>query len=426
MTHASQPRVPCGPGDPAIPLITLALVGIGLVMTFSSSYAVLTGGDGTGDTYGLLLRQLSAGIGGCGLLLLLWRLGPRAHFNAAPILLAVSVALLVLVFVPGIGVSANGARRWVRILGYQFQPSEVAKVALVLWMARVGSVQRRGARDYQSFLLLCLIPLVLVLGLIVAEPNLSTALLVMLTSLAVMFLAGLRFRDLALIGVLGVAVLAWVVLRTDYMLDRFERKPFPVAVPIEARNYQTQNCLMAFGNGGLRGTGLAGSIEKFGHVPFGYNDAIFAIVGEELGFVGAVGVILLYGWLLHCGCRVARTSPDAFSALTAGGLTIGLAGQALANMLVVTDLIPATGVNLPFISCGGSSLTMTLAAVGLLLSASRTAGLRPRGGEAVAHLDDRRGYRRAPVPPPGGGRGPLTPPRASSAGVDVRWGPPRR
>jgi len=426
MTHASQPQVRCGPGDPAIPLITLALVGIGLVMTFSSSYAVLTRGDGSGDTYGLLLRQLGAGIAGCGLLLLLWRLSPEAHFKTAPILLAVSVGLLVLVFVPGIGVSANGARRWVRIFGYQFQPSEIAKVALVLWIARVGSVQRRGARDYQSFLALCLAPLGLVFGLILVEPNLSTSLLVLATSLTVMFLAGLRGRDLVVIGVVGAAALVLVILRTDYMLDRFEREPFPVAVPIEARNYQTQNCLMAFGHGGLKGTGLAGSIEKFGHVPFGYNDAIFAIVGEELGFVGAVGVILLYGWLLHCGCRVARTSPDAFSALVAGGLTISLAGQALANMLVVTDLIPATGVNLPFISCGGSSLTMTLAAVGLLLSASRTAGLRPRGGEAVAHPDDGGRDRGPSVPAARGGRGPFEPSRARPGGADVRWSPPRR
>jgi len=288
-------------------------------------------------------------------------------------LLGISAVLLVLVIIPGIGVSINGSRRWLNILGLSMQPSEFAKYAMVIFMA--GALDRKGEKIRHLFG--GVVPLLIVPGvmflLILEQPNLSTGGSILICALLMLFAAGLRKRHLALLGVCGLCVGAFYAWSAPYRRERLLsfRDPF---AKMSDEGYQLSQSLIALGSGGLFGMGLGQGKQKFAYLPYPESDFIFAIIGEDFGLVGCTLVVLLFGAFVFAGLRVALSCRDRYGCLLASGITSMIGLQAFINMGVVTGIMPTTGLPLPFFSAGGTSVTMIMAAVGILLNISRENG----------------------------------------------------
>jgi cell division protein FtsW len=281
------------------------------------------------------------------------------------------MGLLAIVLIPGIGTSAFGSRRWLYLPGIGgFQPAELAKLAICLYLAHW--LDRRGteARGLWNGL----VPFVLLVApgflLIALEPDLGTAGVYAAASLAIFFMAGANLLYLGAVGaaVLGAAYL--MVTQTAYQLQRMQGFLDPFRDPLHT-GYNAVQSLMALALGGITGAGLGASRQKYLYLPAPSTDFIFAIIGEEWGLVGTLTVLALFVMVAYQGYRIAITAPDTFSGLLAAGITTWLVAQACINMMVVTALLPVTGIPLPFISYGGSALIINLVAVGILLSISR-------------------------------------------------------
>ena len=283
--------------------------------------------------------------------------------------------LLVLVIIPGIGVSINGSRRWLSIAGLSMQPSEFAKYAMVIFMA--GALDRWS--DRLERLMTGVAPLLIVPGamflLILEQPNLSTGGSILICALVMLFCAGLRVRHLTLLGTAGLAVGAFYAWSAPYRRERLLsfRDPF---AKMSDEGYQLSQSLIALGSGGLFGMGLGQGKQKFAYLPYPESDFIFAIIGEDFGLTGCVTVIALFAAFVFAGLRIALRCPDRYGCLLAAGITSMIGLQAFINMGVVTGILPTTGLPLPFFSAGGTSVSMIMAAVGILLSISRASGRR--------------------------------------------------
>jgi len=282
-----------------------------------------------------------------------------------------AVLLLVLVVIPGIGIVSHGSRRWLGFGPWQFQPSEAAKLALVVFLSWYFSEDRRRARDFLRGIIPFLGLLGLVCGLVMLQPDLGTAVALAGTGFALLFLAGCPLSRLLALGVAAVPVLAALIFSSDYRRQRFLSFLDPWKDPLGS-GYHIIQGLYALGSGGLFGVGFTQSRQKFFYLPERHTDFIFAILGEELGFVGALFLLLLFALFAWRGYRVALTAPDAFGALLAAGVTTMIVLQVIVNVGVVTSTLPITGITLPFVSFGGSSLVFSLAGVGLLLNVSRS------------------------------------------------------
>ncbi len=281
----------------------------------------------------------------------------------------VAILLLLLVFVPGIGVSANGARRWIDI-GIQFQPSEIAKLALILVLALYIS---RVEGKMGTFKYGVLFPASLVLlycGLVAIEKHLSATIIIFLLGAAMITIGGVNLKWVGIFGGVGIAGAASIILFTDYTKARVDAWLHP-ELYLQGGGFQPYESLLAIGSGGFFGTGLTGSIQKYMWLPEPYNDFIFAIWAEELGFVGSVALVGIFLALAWRGFLIAKKAPDTYSALVVMGLTLKVTIQAFLNIAVVTSLIPTTGIALPFFSYGGTALVMQLMEMGIILSISR-------------------------------------------------------
>jgi len=282
-----------------------------------------------------------------------------------------SLALLALVLVPDIGTEVAGSRRWILIPGFGgFQPAELAKLAICLYLAHWLDRRGRNVRSFWNGF----IPFGLLVApgfvLIAMEPDLGTAGVYVVTAVAIFFMAG---ANLLYLGAIASAVIAAAVLMigsTPYQLARVQTFLDPFRDPLDA-GYNTIQALMALGLGGIAGLGLGASKQKYLYLPAPSTDFIYAIIGEEWGLVGTLTVLALFIVVAYQGYRIAIHAPDTFSGLLAAGITTWLVVQASVNMMVVTALLPVTGIPLPFISYGGSALTINLLAVGILLSISR-------------------------------------------------------
>ncbi len=345
----------------------LTLLGFGIVMVFSASS--VEAAVSYHDTYYFLERQLLwAGLG----MILMFGLA-RIDYHlllryAEPIAWG-TFALLVLVLVPHIGKDINGARRWLGFGSLLFQPSEMAKFSLVLLFAKRMATERR-LQSFVHGILAPLLILTVIAGLIIKEPDLGTALALTGTVMAMLFTAGVN--GLQLSAVLGsfIPVVGVLIAIAPYRLQRFMAFLDPKKDPLGS-GYHIIQSLYALGSGGLFGVGLGQGALKYFYLPEQHTDFIFAIVGEELGLIGCAVLIALFFLLTVRGLRVAMLAPDRFGALLATGLTAMIAVQALLNIAVVTASMPITGVPLPFISYGGSSLLFALAGVGVLLNVSK-------------------------------------------------------
>jgi cell division protein FtsW len=322
-----------------------------------------------------------------------------------------SIALLVLVLVPGIGIEAFGSRRWLQIPGAgTFQPAELAKLGICIYLAHW--LDRRGTRARSFWNGLVPFGLLVAPGfaLISMEPDMGTAGVYAITALSIFFMAGANLLYLGLVGSAIGAAAVVMITSTPYQLQRVETFLDPFRDPLGA-GYNTIQGLYALALGGVAGQGLGASKQKFLYLPAPSTDFIFAIIGEEWGLVGTLTVVALFLLVAYHGYRIAIHAPDTFSGLLAAGITTWLVVQAGINMMVVTALMPVTGIPLPFISYGGSALTINLVAIGILLSISRetiekgtwnddaTADRRRRDGRA--HLP---GAGRRPVAARSGGR----------------------
>jgi cell division protein FtsW len=347
----------------------LALVSIGLVMVYSASSVVAF--ERMSDSAYFFKRQAVWAVLGLAAMVIARSLHyERLRGFAVPLLL-ISALLLVAVLIPGIGRVAGGARRWIIAGPVSFQPVEIAKFALLLYVAHFAA--RRGLlmRDLRG-----VIPPLVITGicaaLVLRQPDMGSALMLCAVAVLVLFLAGVRMAHLALIGVVAVPAAAAAVLLAHYRVQRVLGFLDPWSDP-QGRGFHVIQSLLAFGSGGVLGVGLGASSQKFFYLPERHTDFIFSIIGEEIGLVGTGGLVLLFALLTYRGLLVARAAPDRFGALLAGGITAMIAGQALLNMGVATGLLPVTGIPLPFVSFGGSSLIMTMMQVGILLNISRYA-----------------------------------------------------
>lgn len=347
--------------------IVATLLALGNVMVFSASYA--QGIAGYDNPFFFFMRQLMWMSIGLGAMVVAMRV-PYHYWQRWSVPL-MGVSLLALMGVIAFGTKTFGSTR--TFFGGSVQPSEPAKVIIIIyvsaWLASKGS----RIRDVQVGLLPFSVLMGIITVLLVSQPDISTSMLIVATACIMFFIAGAELRQLLLIGV-GGGVTFWMVVQySSYANRRIERYLESVWNPLESREWQTTRTVRALLNGGIFGEGLGGGDYKLpGGVPLAWSDNIFAIIGEELGLLGALLVILLFSLLVYRGLRTALRAPDTFGMLLAIGITSLLALQALLNAAVVVAIAPPTGVTLPFISYGGSSLVTVLGAVGILLSISRS------------------------------------------------------
>ena len=374
---------------------TFCLLAGGAVMVYSAS-STRTLLQGEGDGTGYLVKYLI--FGGVGLLAMhfLARHGLAAVRKLTPLLVLGAFGLCMAVLLPGLGVEVNGARRWLGAGPLQFQPSELLKLALILHVAAVLGARPKIARNLRTLgpVLVVVVPSLILIGLL--QKDLGTALVMAMALGAVLVAAGLPIRQLGLVagvGALGVAVL---IALEPYRVSRLAAFVNPWA-DAGGTGFQAVQGQIAIGSGGLLGQGPGGSVQKAFFLPEAHTDFILAVIGEELGVVGIIALLVLYGMIAYAGLRTARAAKGAYAKLLATGLTSLILCQALLNCYAVLGLAPLTGVPLPFISSGSSSLIVLLCSMGLLLnvaaggSAHLQAVRRPEGRTAHDAGRDRSG-----------------------------------
>jgi cell division protein FtsW len=356
------------PPDYGIIISVATLLALGLVMVFSSS--TVRSYVQYGDSYYYLKRQLAWVIVGLVTMYALMKVDYWDVRRYARPFFFFTMLMLVLVLIPGIGSSAGGAMRWIGYGSLKFQPSELMKLAIVVYMAWALSRTPGRVRDFVRGVLPYIILLGAVFILVLEQPDLGTAVAIGITVLVMIFVAGGRLGHLFGLAVAAVPVVLLAIWGEEYRRRRFLAFLDPFADP-QGSGFQIIQSLYALGSGGLFGVGLGDSRQKFFYLPAEHTDFIFAILGEELGFIGGLFVLGLFLVLAWRGYRIAMTAPDTFSSLLAAGITSMIVLQATVNIGVVCGILPITGIPLPFLSSGGSSLVPTLAGVGMLLNISR-------------------------------------------------------
>ena len=362
-----------GPIDVTFCLLVLLLTAIGLVMLLSASFpsAYYEASPSKHNPLYYFERQAIFAVLGTAVMLLVSKFNYQRLRGVGKILLYISVVLLLLVLIPGIGQIRNGARRWIGMGPLTFQPSEIAKAAIVVYFANSISRKKDQMRTFRYGVLPYAILLVLVAGLVAKEPHLSGAILILCAGAAVMLVGGINWAWViaalgAAVGMVYVAlfVIGYNTSRVTYWLNPWAEDPMD-------KGYQLRQSLITIGSGGLWGLGLGKSRQKFLFLPEEHNDFIFSVVCEELGLVGAGVVMLLFAALVLRGYWIALHCRDRFGTLLVVGFTTLIAVQVFLNIAVVSGVLPTTGIPLPFFSYGGTALCVQLAEMGVILGVSR-------------------------------------------------------
>lgn len=355
-----------GPMDIPFLLLVLLLLTIGVVMLLSASYARAYY-NGKSPTY-YFVRQLVFAVLGVAAMLVCSRLPMGVYRKYSMWVLAGAIVLLM--FVPVLGYASHGSRRWLSIGGITIQPSEIAKIGVILSFATLICKFKGAMKTFRYGI----VPFALILGgiviLLVLEPHLSATIIILLVGAAMLFMGGVRLYWFAAAGLLGIGGVMAYVKFFGYASDRISAWRDPLADTSDTA-YQIMQSLYSVGSGGLTGLGLGMSRQKYLYLPEEHNDFIFSIVCEELGYIGAAVILLLFALLIIRGYWLALHSRDRYSFLVCAGITTLLAIQVTFNVAVVTNLIPCTGVSLPFFSSGGTALLLQLAEMGIILSMSR-------------------------------------------------------
>lgn len=347
----------------------LSLVVFGLIM-LSSASAVLSY-EKFGHNYYYFSHQLLFGVV-FGLIGFIIASKIDYHYwrKLASFLLLITLVLLILVFIPGFSYEYGGARRWINIGPLTFQPTEVAKLTFLLYLATWLEKRRKGIHDFQSGFL----PFITILGivglLIVLQPDIGTLSIIILSAIIVYFVAGAKLPHLALLGAGGTALFFILIKMAPYRMARLTVFLNPEIDP-HGIGYQINQALLAIGSGGLFGRGLGKSVQKYNYLPEVAGDSIFAVIAEELGFIRVLILITLFLILAIRGFAIAKRAPDLYGRLVASGIVSWVSFQAFINISAIVGLIPLTGLPLPFISYGGSALLFTLIAMGVLINVSK-------------------------------------------------------
>ena len=345
------------------------LVIVGLIAVYSASFAV--GELEYNSPYYFIARQAIWAVVGTGLLIFFMRTDYHQLRNLSPLLMLAALAGLAAVLVPELGVNRNGASRWIALGPLPpIQPSEFAKLALVIYVSAWLSAKSRDLSSFATGLVPFVTMVGLVAGLVMLEPDMGTSIIIILTTITLFFVAGGALSHLMALISIGGVTSAFLVVTGGYRADRIFAFVSPEADPA-GKGFHILQLLIALGSGGLTGLGVGASRQKFFYVPGAHTDGIFAIIGEEMGFIGAIAVLLLFALLIYRGVRVMLNAPDNFGSLLALGITSWIGYQTIINIGGITRSLPLTGIPLPFLSYGGSALAATMAGTGILLSVSR-------------------------------------------------------
>ena len=352
--------------------IATALALFGAIMVYSASAMIALRETDGASQFTYFYKQFGFTLAGLAVMYATSKVDYRFYQNSWVVygLLALTVVLLISVF--GFA-PTNGARRWVRFSGFSFQPSEVAKIALPIFLAYFLTKNEKTIGDLKETVLPCATVFAFLCALVLVEPDLGTTIVLCAIFVAVYFAAGAKILHLATVGfgllVIGVGSLVFAPWRMERLIAFVD--PFKYA---DDAGYQVVQGLYAIGSGGILGEGFAKGQQKLFYLPYPYSDFIFAVVGEELGLLGTLGIVVAFSFLLWRGARAALNAPDRFGQLLGMGIITGIVVQALFNISVVISILPAKGIPLPFISYGGSSIVLTLFGVGILLNLSQHAG----------------------------------------------------
>jgi cell division protein FtsW len=353
--------------DYLILIPAIVLLGMGLVAIYSAS-SFLAGHE-MGDSYFYLKRQASFGLLGLCLLVLAKNIPVNWYRVLVYPALLISFALLVMLFFPGMGRSVGGARRWLSIAGFSLQPSELAKLSLAIYIAYSMSKKGTNMSSFSQGLL----PHVIVAGafmlLILLQPDLGTTVIIGCWLLIILFVGGLNLFYLLTTVFISLLSLSWLIWQADYRMNRWWAFIHPWEDP-QGLNYQIIHSFMAFGSGGILGVGLGNSKQKLGYLPELHTDFILPIIGEELGLLGVIAILILFGIIIMRGIKIALDAPDLYSCYLGIGISTMIGLQVIINMGVVMGLLPTKGLTLPLLSYGGSSLIISMLSIGILLSIS--------------------------------------------------------
>ncbi|WNG34687.1 putative lipid II flippase FtsW [Archangium violaceum] len=356
--------------DPLLLCAVLSLVSLGLVMVYSASAVMAQ--DKLGDSLYFLYRQLMAAGMGVVAMAVGMKVGWRRLARLAYPLLLVTLVLMVLVLIPGIGTTAGGARRWIRFPGFGLQPAEVAKVAWVVYLSYSLAKKREKVATFSVGFLPHLLLCGLLVGLCMLQPDFGSSVLLVFLLFALLFAAGTKVSYLVGSVLLALPLAYAAIARSPYRMKRVLAFLDPWAHRHDI-GYQVAESLMSIGSGGLTGLGLGDGRQKLFFLPEAHTDFIFAIIGEELGLVGVVLLVALYAIVIWRGIRASLAAPETFGTYLGLGLTSIIAFQATVNMCVAMGLLPTKGLTLPFVSYGGTSLVVLMGAAGVLLSLSASA-----------------------------------------------------
>ncbi|QSB48294.1 stage V sporulation protein E [Parageobacillus toebii] len=351
-------------------ILTFSLLAIGLIMVYSAS--AIWAEYKFHDSFFFAKRQLLFASAGVIAMFFIMNIDYWTWRDWSKVLIIVCFLLLVLVLIPGVGMVRNGSRSWIGVGAFSIQPSEFMKLAMIAFLAKYLSENQKNITSFKRGLLPALALVFFAFGMIMLQPDLGTGTVMVGTCIAMIFVAGARISHFIGLGILGLAGFAALVLSAPYRIKRITSFLNPWEDPLGS-GFQIIQSLYAIGPGGLFGLGLGQSRQKFFYLPEPQTDFIFAILAEELGFIGGSLVLLLFSLLLWRGVRIALGAPDLYGSFLAIGIISMVAIQVMINIGVVTGLMPVTGITLPFLSYGGSSLTLMLMAIGVLLNISKHA-----------------------------------------------------
>ncbi len=349
---------------------TLALLAVGMIMVYSAS--AVWADFKFADSFFFLKRQLFFAALGIIAMVFLMQIDYWAWRSWAKLLLVVCFGLLVIVLIPGVGLVRGGAQSWLGVGAFSIQPSEFMKIAMIVFLAKYLSEKQKYITTWKKGLFPTLGLVLTAFALIMLQPDLGTGMVMVLTCVVMVFIAGAKTSHFLVLAMIGLGGLVGLVLSAPYRLMRIVSFLDPWQDPLGS-GFQIIQSLYAIGPGGLLGLGLGESRQKYFYLPEPQTDFIYAILAEELGFIGGVFVLILFAILLWRGLRIALHAPDLFGTFLATGIIGMIAIQVMINIGVVTGLMPVTGITLPLLSYGGSSLTLMLSSIGILLSVSRFA-----------------------------------------------------
>jgi cell division protein FtsW len=349
-------------------IVTFTLLAVGLIMVYSAS--AVWADYKFNDSFFFAKRQMLFAVVGIIAMFFIMNIDYWTWRTWAKVILIICFVLLILVLIPGIGNVRNGSRSWIGVGAFSVQPSEFMKIAMIAFLAKFLSENQKAITTFKKGLFPSLGLVFLAFGLIMLQPDLGTGTVMVGTSVVIIFIAGARISHFVGLGLLGVAGFVGLIISAPYRMKRITSFLDPWQDPLGS-GFQMIQSLYAIGPGGLFGLGLGQSRQKFFYLPEPQTDFIFAILAEELGFIGGSLILLLFSLLLWRGIRIALGAPDLFGTFLATGIIAMIAIQVMINIGVVTGLMPVTGITLPFLSYGGSSLTLMLMAVGVLLNISR-------------------------------------------------------